>query len=77
LDNPVISWIRILQKAFMISQPVTMTYYVLAPEDCVLLGLLPASVKGSLWSGLIIVCDDECLSRRSPDCWFSALSLAV
>lgn len=77
MDNPVISWIRILQKAFMISQPVTMTYYVLAPEDCVLLGLLPASVKGSLWSGLIIVCDDECLSRRSPDCWFSALSLAV
>lgn len=50
---------------------------VLAPEDCVFIGLLPASLKGSLWSGLIIVCDDVCLSRRSPDCWFSALSLAI
>jgi hypothetical protein len=26
---------------------------------------------------LIIVCDNACLSRRSPDCWFSAISLAI
>lgn len=33
--------------------------------------------EGYLCSGLIIVCDNACLSRRSPDCWFSAISLAI